>query len=360
MRSTRALSPGRARRFFFSAGDHFHDGRLPLRGDHVQAQFPGRSPAFQPRLRLRRQYRRAGRRSPSGGGAVGGGPTPADKMMEKANPDLFAIASKYFPSTDGAMASKRMVRLTRTQLDLTTKTLLPAHVTDGGVAALPPDPLQTNYEYAANLGFNAGQLHALHELGRGHRRQRPRQPGQRHRLRRQQQRDRPASQTAAKTFVGARLPRDAVRRAARALCRLLHAPASTAGGPRRRRGGSGRRHPHLAELRVSRRGADRRYRPCCCPRSSCRHMSYTLADAPPETVGPVVRRARRASPAPDASRTTVDQRARDARGARQAAAVLRRLAGGQGARRVHDRALACSPSSRRRSPPRWWTRPRRS
>src|SRR5262245_58478866 len=90
---------------------------------------------------------------PSGGGAVGGGPTPADNMMKTNNPDLFAVASKYFPSTDAAMASKRMVRLTRTQLDLTTKTLLPAHVKTTALSALPPDPLQTNYEYAANLTF---------------------------------------------------------------------------------------------------------------------------------------------------------------------------------------------------------------
>jgi hypothetical protein len=74
-------------------------------------------------------------------------------MMKDANPDLFAVASTYFPSTDAAMASKRMVRLTRTQLDLTTKALLPAHVKTGALAALPPDPLQTNYEYAANLAF---------------------------------------------------------------------------------------------------------------------------------------------------------------------------------------------------------------
>jgi hypothetical protein len=89
----------------------------------------------------------------SGGGAVGGGPTPADNMMKATNPDLFAIAAQYFPSTEAAMASKRMVRLTRTQLDLTTKTLLPAHVKTAAVDALPPDPLQTNYEYAANLAF---------------------------------------------------------------------------------------------------------------------------------------------------------------------------------------------------------------
>ena len=52
------------------------------------------------------------------------------------------------------MASKRMVRLTRTQLDLTTKTLLPAHVKTGAMDALPPDPLQTNYEYAELIGLN--------------------------------------------------------------------------------------------------------------------------------------------------------------------------------------------------------------
>jgi hypothetical protein len=91
--------------------------------------------------------------APGGGGAVGGGPTPSDKMNEKTNPDLFAVASKYFPSTSAAMAAKRMARLTRTQLDLTTKTLLPAHVRTAATAALPPDPLQTNYEYAANLSF---------------------------------------------------------------------------------------------------------------------------------------------------------------------------------------------------------------
>jgi hypothetical protein len=88
-----------------------------------------------------------------GGGAVGGGPTPADNMMKATNPDLFAIATKYFPSTDAATPSKRMARLTRTQLDLTTQALLPAHVKTAAVASLPPDPLQTNYEYAANLSF---------------------------------------------------------------------------------------------------------------------------------------------------------------------------------------------------------------
>jgi hypothetical protein len=93
-----------------------------------------------------------------GGTAVGGGPTPADKIMQKVNPDLFGVASTYFPSTTAGMASKRMARLTRAQLDLTTKALLPAHVTTPAVTAVPPDPLQTNYEYAANLTFTAANF----------------------------------------------------------------------------------------------------------------------------------------------------------------------------------------------------------
>jgi hypothetical protein len=87
--------------------------------------------------------------------------TPADQMrvdaqMKAANPDLFATATNYFPGQDLTSAPKRMSRLTRTQLDLTTKTLLPAYYspTATALAAVPPDPLQTNYEYAANLSFN--------------------------------------------------------------------------------------------------------------------------------------------------------------------------------------------------------------
>src|SRR6185436_7454716 len=89
--------------------------------------------------------------------------TPADQMridmmMMAANPDLFALAQKYFPSTDVANAPKRMSRLTRAQLDATTKSLLPAFYGATALSAVPPDPLQTNYEYAANLNFNAANF----------------------------------------------------------------------------------------------------------------------------------------------------------------------------------------------------------
>jgi hypothetical protein len=103
-----------------------------------------------------------------GGGAAGVTPhppatTPAeqmkiDMMMQAANPDLFAIAAKYFPATAVSGGPKRMSRLTRAQLDATAKTLLPAFYATTAASAVPPDPLQTNYEYAANLSFNAANF----------------------------------------------------------------------------------------------------------------------------------------------------------------------------------------------------------
>jgi hypothetical protein len=113
---------------------------------------------------------------PAGGSATGAGAAPgdpgapaatphppattnasqmmADMMMQAANPNLFAIATTYFPGTAIANAPKRMARLTRAQLDLTVKALFPGYAGVTALATVPPDPLQTNYEYAANLSFN--------------------------------------------------------------------------------------------------------------------------------------------------------------------------------------------------------------
>ena len=69
-------------------------------------------------------------------------------------PTLSEIALRYFPGQAAQNAPARVVRLTRTQLDLTTRTLLSKVAIDSALTALPNDPLQTNYEYAANLSFN--------------------------------------------------------------------------------------------------------------------------------------------------------------------------------------------------------------
>jgi hypothetical protein len=92
------------------------------------------------------------RDNPSSGAGTGG--TSGDSGRQVANPTLYMIAAKYFPGEAAVDPSKRMFRLTRTQLDITTKTLLPSHYTATAVATLPRDPLQTNYEYSDNLSFN--------------------------------------------------------------------------------------------------------------------------------------------------------------------------------------------------------------
>ncbi len=71
---------------------------------------------------------------------------------------LARVASQYFPTDTATYANKRLVRLTRAQLDATTKTLLPKQFGVSAVATLPRDPLQTNYEYADNLSFNSANF----------------------------------------------------------------------------------------------------------------------------------------------------------------------------------------------------------
>jgi hypothetical protein len=77
-----------------------------------------------------------------------------DDKQKETNPSLHAVATKYFPGQTAAAGSKRLFRLTRAQLDLTTKALLPNHFSTSAITAIPRDPLETNYEYATNLGFN--------------------------------------------------------------------------------------------------------------------------------------------------------------------------------------------------------------
>jgi hypothetical protein len=90
----------------------------------------------------------------TGAGGTGAGGTGSGGGSGGANPTLDQIADQYFPGRIPTNLPKRVFRLTRTQLDITTKTLLPQHVSATAVTTVPRDPLQTNYEYADNLGFN--------------------------------------------------------------------------------------------------------------------------------------------------------------------------------------------------------------
>jgi hypothetical protein len=83
---------------------------------------------------------------------------PGDVDRAAENPALFKIAEQYFPGSEARPGLKRLFRLTRHQLDLTTQALLPEQITTSALAALPRDPLQTNYEYANNLSINSANF----------------------------------------------------------------------------------------------------------------------------------------------------------------------------------------------------------
>jgi hypothetical protein len=87
--------------------------------------------------------------SGSSGSNSGGGTAPVT---------LAEVADQYFPSKTAASAPKRLFRLTRTQLDITTKALLSGELATTATASWPRDPLQTNYEYADNLSFNTANF----------------------------------------------------------------------------------------------------------------------------------------------------------------------------------------------------------
>ena len=71
-------------------------------------------------------------------------------------------ADKYFPiPATPNKAPKRLVRLTQTQLDATTQTLLPKAYTSSVSTAMAPDPRQTNYEFADILNYNSANIPAL-------------------------------------------------------------------------------------------------------------------------------------------------------------------------------------------------------
>ena len=187
----------------------------------------------------------------SGAGSGGGAGTRST---------LAQIAAAVLPGPDrDRTCPNACFRLTRTQLDITTKTLLPqAFRRRRRWRPLPRDPLQTNYEYADNLGFNPANFTPYTNWVDADRRQR-------------QSGARDASSTARRAATRPRclgrsgqevreqgVSRGGVRRAARALCRLLHRQRDR-GGAAERHGGSRRSHADLAELRVPRRGADRRH-----------------------------------------------------------------------------------------------------
>lgn len=96
------------------------------------------------------------------GGAHAQAPTPpAEAHLEAMDPALYEAAREFFPSDEYGQSSRRLFRLTRDQIDLTVAYLLPGYAKRSVKTAMAKDPLQTNYEYAELLSFNAANIQGL-------------------------------------------------------------------------------------------------------------------------------------------------------------------------------------------------------
>ena len=82
-------------------------------------------------------------------------PSGAEQRLVDADPELYGMAKAYFPGDTEALPPRRIFRLTRDQIDRSVAALLPRHTKGSVKAAMPRDPLQTNYEYAELIGLNA-------------------------------------------------------------------------------------------------------------------------------------------------------------------------------------------------------------
>ncbi|MEQ1647575.1 MAG: DUF1588 domain-containing protein [Hyphomicrobiaceae bacterium] len=74
---------------------------------------------------------------------------------------LLEASRRYFPSDADAPATKRLFRLTRDQLDVTVGSLFSKYQLPSIKTFMNKDPLQTNYEYADLLSFNAANVDAI-------------------------------------------------------------------------------------------------------------------------------------------------------------------------------------------------------
>lgn len=87
-----------------------------------------------------------------------GAAPPAEQALQAVDPALYDVAREYFPSDEHANPARRAFRLTRDQIDAMVTLILPRYATRSVKTAVPRDPLQTNYEYAEMLTFNAANV----------------------------------------------------------------------------------------------------------------------------------------------------------------------------------------------------------
>jgi hypothetical protein len=86
------------------------------------------------------------------------GPDAQEMTLLAENPDLYALARRYFPADATRAPARRLFRLTRDQIDATVASLLPGLALTSVKSVVARDPLQTNYEYADVLALNAANI----------------------------------------------------------------------------------------------------------------------------------------------------------------------------------------------------------
>ena len=161
-------------------------------------------------------------------------PSVADPQMRAEDPALFDLSTQYFPGTTASGGKKRLFRLTRDQLDLTTRTLLPGSYAASVSSVVPSDPLQTNYEYGDILSWNASNFTPYTGWVGEIARRVEVDPGLRDHLRERYRHHVPSARRRA--TGAACVPQRREHRAARALFELLHGERC-----RQRRAGRNRR-----------------------------------------------------------------------------------------------------------------------
>ena len=92
--------------------------------------------------------------------AEGAAALPALKVPVP-RPIIELQAEKYFPGNIVQAPAQRIFRLTREQLDATVQSVLPGYWTQSVKAVMARDPLQTNYEYADLLSVNTANFGGL-------------------------------------------------------------------------------------------------------------------------------------------------------------------------------------------------------
>ena len=188
MRSTRALLPGRTRRSFFNAGDHFLDGRCHSGETMNKRSLLGAVAVGRHRVRMRRQHQPAWWRLRR----QRGGWWPHTSRQDDDESERGPVRGRFdlLPQHGGRDAVETHGAPDAHAARPDDEDAAARARRDGGDGRAAARSRCRRTTSTPQPRLHARELHALHEVGRRDHRQRSRQPGQRDRLRGQRQLDR--------------------------------------------------------------------------------------------------------------------------------------------------------------------------